>query len=415
MNFQHLTVLLPCDSLEEFVTERPEDESEQLLSAWSALWHPALVAAAGKMPGWAPASSPPAEPAGHLCVLPPCCEPLLPAEWLADAEQAGAQRDSPPVRPPPDRRRRAGPRWDRTPAVVEPSLAADFLALGFCHLAVELLTRKLRYMSHVDESGLESHVLAAAKQACGGDTEAARRHLQSAFDLLHHAREYFFPAEPRLFDLTLVASTTLGQSLRHELAAGTAPEPACLGRGARGNGPPGTGVADGPARRPERQPPFAPRRRISRGRTLAAAPGSDRPQSATGTRRLPAASGRAAADFRPPPLRTLARAAADSGEVRLPRRPARHARRRPLSHRRDRPHPLGRARRHRAGSPAAHPRRRQPRRHLPPPAATIGRRRGHGPGGHRRPGPLAAHRPPLGTTTSGGPPLTPRDWADSPP
>ncbi len=114
MNFQYLTVLMPCHSLEEFVAERPEDESEQLLSAWSALWHPALVAAAGKMPGWAPAAAPPLEPAGHLCVLPPCCEDLLPAAWLSDAEHAGARsfaawgiaaRSSPPP----------WTRWGRTP------------------------------------------------------------------------------------------------------------------------------------------------------------------------------------------------------------------------------------------------------------------------------------------------------------
>ena len=219
MNFQYLTVLMPCHSLEEFVAERPEDESEQLLSAWSALWHPALVAAAGKMPGWAPAAAPPLEPAGHLCVLPPCCEDLLPAAWLSDAEHAGAQVI-----------RRLGHRGQIVAAAldslgphapaVEPALAADFLALGFCHLAVELLTRKLRYSSQLDEPAFSSQLLAAAQQACEGDTEAARRHLQSAFDLLHHAREYFFPVEPRLVDLTLLASTTLGPSLRQELASG---------------------------------------------------------------------------------------------------------------------------------------------------------------------------------------------------
>ncbi|MGO8688523.1 MAG: hypothetical protein ACLQLG_02730 [Thermoguttaceae bacterium] len=220
MNLQHLTVLLPCSSLEDFTAGRPEDESEQLLSGWSALWHPALVAAAGQMPHWAPAAAPPADMAGHLCVLPLCCEGLLRADWLQEAQAAGAHV----LRGLSTRRQVVAAALDAlgpaTPAV-EPALAADFLALGFCCLAVELLTRKVRYMSHLDEPGLQSHLVTAAKQAVGGKTEAARRHLQSAFDLLHSAREYFFPVEPHLLDLTLVASTTLGPALRGELAAGT--------------------------------------------------------------------------------------------------------------------------------------------------------------------------------------------------
>ena len=40
-----------------------------------------------------------------------------------------------------------------------------------------------------------------------------------AFDRLHDAREYFYPTEPRLLDLTLLASTTLGEALRAELHA----------------------------------------------------------------------------------------------------------------------------------------------------------------------------------------------------
>jgi alpha-mannosidase len=220
MDFQHLTILLPCHSLEDFAAGRPEDESEQLLSGWSALWHPALVAAVGKMPHWAPAAAPPSEPAGHLCVLPPCCEGLLRADWLEEAQAAGAHI----LRGFCGRRQLVAAALEALgpgAAAVEPPLAADFLALGYCCLAVELLTRKLRYMSRLDEPALESHLVAAAKQAVGGRPEAARGHLQSAFDLLHSAREYFFPVEPHLLDLTLVASTTLGPALRGELAAGT--------------------------------------------------------------------------------------------------------------------------------------------------------------------------------------------------
>ena len=219
MNFQSLTALLPCYSLEDLATERPGDEAAQILSAWSALWHPALIAASGQMPHWASANSPPQTPAGHLCVVPPCCENLLPSDWLRDAAAAGAGV----IRQLGDRPQivaAALALLEPGTAAPEPPLTADFLALGFCHFTVELLTRKLRYTSNLDAAAFESQVVTAAKQACQGDDIAAtRQHLQAAFDLLHTAREYHYPLQPRLLDLTLVASTTLGASLRAELSS----------------------------------------------------------------------------------------------------------------------------------------------------------------------------------------------------
>ena len=50
MKFDRLVALLPCQSLEDFDLERQEEDAEQLLSAWSALWHPALLAAARPSP-----------------------------------------------------------------------------------------------------------------------------------------------------------------------------------------------------------------------------------------------------------------------------------------------------------------------------------------------------------------------------
>jgi alpha-mannosidase len=101
---------------------------------------------------------------------------------------------------------------------VAPELAAEFFALGLCHLQVELLTRQLRYMSNLDEIQFRQRTLAAAEAVETGASENARDYLRSAFDLLTESREYFFPIEAHLLDLTLVATTTLGPSLRAELA-----------------------------------------------------------------------------------------------------------------------------------------------------------------------------------------------------
>ncbi len=220
MKFDRLAVLLPCYSFESFDLDRKEADAEQLLSAWSVLWHPALLAGSRSIPRWLPAGSPPPDPSGHLIILPDCCDSMLPEEWLAQAAAVGAcvlrglkNRD--------DMLAAALKLLGDDCPVVDADLAADFLALGFSHLQVELLTRKLRYMSNLDEGSLQTAVLAATDAAVSGDLEAARQHLQTAFDRLHDAREYFYPTEAKLLDFTLLAPSTLGQPLQTELADAT--------------------------------------------------------------------------------------------------------------------------------------------------------------------------------------------------
>ena len=213
MNLDNLTVVLPCHSLEDLSLERSSKEAEQILSAWSALYHPALIVKFRGPPGWRGAINAPSTPDGHLVVVPPCCEDDLPCEWLPKAEAADAllirgceHRDA--------ILDRALEALDAPlPAHAEPDLIHDFFALGYCHLLVELLTRQLRYMSNLDEVAFESSTLSAAEKWAEGDGEAAREHLRSAFDLLTEAREYFYPVETHLLDFTLVAPTTIGPAL----------------------------------------------------------------------------------------------------------------------------------------------------------------------------------------------------------
>ncbi|MGD0656038.1 MAG: hypothetical protein ABSA16_17010 [Thermoguttaceae bacterium] len=219
MKIDRLSTLLPCSSLEDLRLDRNSEECEELLSAWSALWHPALIHSSQAVPVWHPADQPPPEPAGSLIVLPECCEPLLPDGWPAKAEASGALLLR-KFKHRPEMVQAALERLNCDPSAIDPDLAADFLALGFCHFVVEVLTRKFRYMSNIDQPALRAAVLAAAKSAVQGDVAEARRELQSAFDRLHEAREYFYPVETRLIDFTLAASTTLGESLLTDLTAG---------------------------------------------------------------------------------------------------------------------------------------------------------------------------------------------------
>jgi alpha-mannosidase len=219
MNIDNLSILLPCSSLADLRLDRGPEEAEELLSAWSALWHPALIDSAQTMPSWYPADQPPPDPAASLIILPDCCESLLPDGWLAAAEESGALL----LRKLKHRAEMVSTALEYlegNSTTVDPDLAADFLALGFCRFIVELLTQKLRYTSIINEEALRTAVLAAARAAVQGDIDYARSKLRSAFDRLHEGREYCYPIEAHFIDITLVASTTLGESLRKELAAG---------------------------------------------------------------------------------------------------------------------------------------------------------------------------------------------------
>lgn len=168
MKFDRLIVLVSSQTLEDFDLQRRGEEAEQVLSAWSTLWHPLLLASARVIPSWLPATAPPLDPSGHLIVIPDFCESSLPDGWLSQAEAAGACL-----------LRRLRCREDMLAAALErlggprpeiaPDLAADFLALGYCHFQVELLTRKLRYTSNLDESALQAATLSAVDAILQGD------------------------------------------------------------------------------------------------------------------------------------------------------------------------------------------------------------------------------------------------------
>ena len=217
MTLEELNVLLPCHSLEDLTLSRNRRESDEILSAWSAPYHPAVLARLGQMPAWHSASNPPQEPAGRLILVPHCCDTELPDGWLAKAESAGAVV----FRELSDRDKLIAAILERLnldDSDLEPGLIGSFLALGFCHLQVELITRQLRYMSNLDETQFQRETLAAAESAVSGDEENAKERLTAAFDLLTESREYFYPVETYLIDMTLVAPTTLGRAFVGELA-----------------------------------------------------------------------------------------------------------------------------------------------------------------------------------------------------
>lgn len=220
MTPNELVILLPCHSLEDFPHELGSADAQGLLAAWSALWHPRLLAAAGKTPRWYRADCPPDEVAGRLIVIPDISQRQLPTGWTERAGQQGAVL----IQHEPDRSAivaLALAALDDPRPIDDTELVADFLALGFAYLVLELLTRQMRYISNLDEVYLESQALAAGRAATEGDFGEARERLHSTFGVLMEGRERFYPVDSYLLDLTFVAPTTLGASLRSELSAGT--------------------------------------------------------------------------------------------------------------------------------------------------------------------------------------------------
>ena len=85
MMLRRASILLPCDRLENFPTHLGSQEAAELLAAWTALWHPALIASTGRLPGWHCADSPP-DPGdldGELIVVPSVSRQRLAGAGLA--------------------------------------------------------------------------------------------------------------------------------------------------------------------------------------------------------------------------------------------------------------------------------------------------------------------------------------------
>ena len=82
--------LIPSYSLEDFSLYRKSSEVDEIFSAWSALYHPALVAHFDEAPRWEAAGSPSTGKTRKLIVIPPCAEYLVSRTWLKSAEAEGA-------------------------------------------------------------------------------------------------------------------------------------------------------------------------------------------------------------------------------------------------------------------------------------------------------------------------------------
>jgi alpha-mannosidase len=216
MNYRHTCILLPCHSLEDFPLHFSGDDADGLLAAWTALWHPRLLAQTGSAPHWFRGDSPPRDLSDHLILAPQVSLKEIPTGFAQRAAEQGAWyvsgnhgRD--------EILRRAFEPLTEPPPPLDPHLVADFLALGYCYLQVELLTRQMRYSTNLDEIQFFHQVVEGAKAVVAGDASEARSRLAACFDLLSRERDHYYAVDAYVIDIVLLAEQTLGDALVSEL------------------------------------------------------------------------------------------------------------------------------------------------------------------------------------------------------
>ncbi len=218
MHPSRMIVLLPCHTLDDFPTWLEESEADALLAAWTATWHPALIAAADAPPAWASVDLPPPDDVA-AGVVPVFCEERF-------LSQANPDATGPWVRDTTDS------------ATITAALAAmmgidangegqlpgapwadDFRALGLATLLAELLARRMRTEADLEATGFAAAVAAAARGAVAGDERATREALAEAFACLETTRSRYYSVESWSVDVVLLAASTLGDPLVAELTS----------------------------------------------------------------------------------------------------------------------------------------------------------------------------------------------------
>ncbi len=224
MTHERITVLLPCHSLEDFPVWSRGDEAEDLLAAWTAAWHPALVAGVGKMPSWRGIDRPADGLVNSVAIVPAAFDHRFdvtshesdPADQVA-LTTAAVRHLSDVDAISMEAARLLG--VSEHHAAAPHDLVEDFYAVGLAWLLAELLSRRMRSQSMPEKDAFATELVAAAKAAVAGDTDASSQHLDACHRHLETARSHYYPVDVWLLDLLLVVGSTLDERLDPELAS----------------------------------------------------------------------------------------------------------------------------------------------------------------------------------------------------
>ena len=195
----------------------PDSDARSLLAGWTVLWHPLLLAQTEQMPTWYRADSPPTPDGPRVIVVPEPSLGQIPSDfrrkceanpdclWVTGADREEMLRafkfagDDAAAKPLEFSGRALG--------------VEDFYAAGFLTLQIQIMTRRLRYTSNLDELHLQNRITAAAKAFRDRDAESAAEALHDVFDSLSEERDHYFSSDPALIDLTLLTPGTLDAAI----------------------------------------------------------------------------------------------------------------------------------------------------------------------------------------------------------
>lgn len=208
-------ILLPCHSLDDFPVYHRGDDASSLLASWTVLWHPLLLAASQGVPTWGRIDTPPEQVDNQIIMVPQVGYRELATGFAARVQEAGGKL----IRGTADRQELATSALEfiESESSLDDDLVADFYALGYCYLQVQLLTRHMRYSSKLDNLHFNNQVVAAANAAVANDHATMGERLQRCFDLLTEEREHFYPVDVRLMDLVVMPPFDQPQRLEPEL------------------------------------------------------------------------------------------------------------------------------------------------------------------------------------------------------
>ena len=262
-HIEECCVLIPVSTLEDFPSSAPRDtnhsdfdtnhpngdahqsdeispvnpDATSLLAAWTVLWHPRLLASSEQLPTWYRADGPPdftsastanTEESLRVVTVPRLSKIMLPGDFeskcrnedsivwvdqitrLAMLQQLAAVPSLSDAGVGPS----VNPQLGKSRQISE----ADFYALGYAYLQVQVMTRRLRYTSNLDEIHFQNETVSAAKAFYDHDTQSAIEAMHNAFDALAEERDHYFASDPHLVDLTLLTPSILksfSQSRKH--------------------------------------------------------------------------------------------------------------------------------------------------------------------------------------------------------
>lgn len=207
MTWKRLILALPGGAPEDLSEAMAADLADDLLSSWTALWHPELIHRTQTIPEWK-RSDPSALDVEQAVVLVPKASQslmettlrerltVLESEAIASRADrlstASALREllaaRSPVASPAD--------WDRW--------QADFFSLGFAYWQLHLIIRQLRYSSTLNSALFQEQLLHAAQAVAEQNDAEAERWIQSCFDQLAQERDHHFAQAVHLVDIVLM-------------------------------------------------------------------------------------------------------------------------------------------------------------------------------------------------------------------